>query len=324
MTEEAARGIVSDDHPYCFGFFDLSQHQPGNLVREADVVLLLGKLLDFTVGFGLPPIVAQNAKLIQVDPAGLQVGRNRGVEVGIVGDIGPVVDQLAAAAAATPWAELPWLERLREARVAERARLEAFATEEAPLRSMFVHKTLAAVLRPDDVLVFDGGDFAYYARAYLPALRPRSWYYLPSLGMLGQAVPTAIAAKLARPGSRVFCVTGDGSFGFNGMELDTAVRHGLDIVVLLGNDAAWGIDKNIQIGLYGKPVITDLAPSRYDRVAEGLGAHGELVERPEQLAPALERALAAGRPALLNIRVQSQISMRAQGIVDSRRKGGAF
>ena len=85
MTEEAARGIVADDHPYCFGFFDLSQHQPANLVREADVVLLLGKLLDFSVGFGLPPIVAQNAKLIQVDPAGVQVGRNRGVEVGIPG-----------------------------------------------------------------------------------------------------------------------------------------------------------------------------------------------------------------------------------------------
>ncbi|MGH8738393.1 MAG: thiamine pyrophosphate-binding protein, partial [Burkholderiales bacterium] len=79
MTEEAARGIVSDEHPYCFGFFDLSQHQPANLIGEADVVLLLGKLLDFTVGFGLPPILAQSAKLIQVDPSGVQVGRNRGV-----------------------------------------------------------------------------------------------------------------------------------------------------------------------------------------------------------------------------------------------------
>jgi len=324
MSEESARGIVSDEHPYCFGFFDLSQHQPANLIREADVVLFLGKLLDFTVGFGLPPILEEKTKLIQVDPSGIQVGRNRGVDVGIVGDVGPVVEQLAAAAAAQPWPELPWLERLRQARAAERTRIEAFATDEAPLRSMFVHKTLAAMLRPDDVLVFDGGDYAYYGRAYLPARLPRSWYYLPNLGMLGQAVPTAIAAKLARPGGRVFCITGDGSFGFNGMELDTAVRHGLDIVVLLGNDAAWGIDKNIQLGLYGKPVITDLAPTRYDLVAAGLGAHGELVERPEQLAPALERALAAGRPSLLNIRVQSQISMRAQGIVDSRKKGGAF
>jgi len=324
MTEEAARGIVSDEHPYCLGFFDLSQHQPANLIREADVVLFLGKLLDFTIGYGLPPIVSDAAKVIQVEPSALQVGRNRGVDLSIVGDVGPVVAQLCAEAARHPWQDLPWLKRLRDARAAERARIEAFATHETPLRSMFVHKALAAVLRPDDVLVFDGGDYAYYGRAYLPARSPRSWYYLPNLGMLGSAVPVAIAAKLARPGSRVFCITGDGAFGFNGMELDTAVRHGLDIVVLLGNDAAWGIDRNIQLGLYGKAVVTDLAPTRYDIVAEGLGAHGELVQRPEELAPALERALAAGRPALLNIRVQSQISMRAQGIVDSRRKGGAF
>ena len=324
MTEEAARGIVSDEHPYCLGFFDLSQHQPANLIREADVVLFLGKLLDFTIGYGLPPIVSESAKVIQVEPCALQVGRNRGVDLGIVGDVGPVVAQLCASAAAHEWKDLPWLQRLRDMRAAERARIEAFATHETPLRSMFVHKTLAAVLQPDDVLVFDGGDYAYYGRAYLPARRPRSWYYLPNLGMLGSAVPVAMAAKLARPGSRVFCITGDGSFGFNGTELDTAVRHGLDIVVLLGNDAAWGIDKNIQLGLYGKAVVTDLAPTRYDIVAEGLGAHGELVERPAELAPALQRALAAGKPALLNIRVQSQISMRAQGIVDSRKKGGAF
>ncbi len=324
MTEEAARGIVSDEHPYCLGFFDLSQHQPANLIREADVVLFLGKLLDFTIGYGLPPIVSDTAKVIQVEPSAVQVGRNRGVDLGIVGDVGPVVAQLCAEAARHQWKDLPWLRRLRDMRAAERARIEAFATNETPLRSMFVHKTLAAVLRPDDVLVFDGGDYAYYGRAYLPARTPRSWYYLPNLGMLGSAVPVAMAAKLARPGSRVFCITGDGSFGFNGMELDTAVRHGLDIVVLLGNDAAWGIDKNIQLGLYGKAVVTDLAPTRYDIVAEGLGAHGELVERPVELAPALERALAAGKPALLNIRVQSQISMRAQGIVDSRRKGGVF
>ena len=324
MTEEAARGIVSDEHPYCLGFFDLSQHQPANLIREADVVLFLGKLLDFTIGYGLPPIVSDTAKVIQVEPSAGQVGRNRGVDLGIVGDVGPVVAQLCASAAAHEWKDLPWLQRLREMRAAERARIEAFATHETPLRSMFVHNTLAAVLQPDDVLVFDGGDYAYYGRAYLPARRPRSWYYLPNLGMLGSAVPVAMAAKLARPGSRVFCITGDGSFGFNGMELDTAVRHGLDIVVLLGNDAAWGIDKNIQLGLYGKAVVTDLAPTRYDIVAEGLGAHGELVERPAELAPALQRALAAGKPALLNIRVQSQISMRAQGIVDSRKKGGAF
>ena len=324
MTEEAARGLVSDEHPYCFGFFDLSQHRAANLIREADCVLFLGKLLDFTIGFGFEPIVPAGATVIQVEPSPVQVGRNRGVDIGIVGDVGPVVAQLTDAALGYEWPKLPWLQRFREAVDEGRERIEEYVTDEVPLRSMFVHSTLSRYLREDDILVFDGGDYAYYGRAYLPARRPRSWYYLPNLGMLGSAVPIAIAAKLARPESRVFCIIGDGAFGFQAMELDTAVRHGLDIVTLLGNDAAWGIDKNIQVGLYGKAVITDLSPVRYDLLAEGLGAHGELVEHPEELVPALDRALAAGKPSLLNIRVRSQISPRAQGVVDSRKQGGAF
>ena len=324
MTEEAARGIVSDEHPYCFGFFDLSQHTAANLIREADVVLFLGKLLDFTIGFALGPAVPSDARVIQVEPDPVQVGRNRGVDLALVGDVGPIVGQLADEAALMEWPELPWVDRFRDAVAEQKQRLEQFVTNEVPLRSMFVHNVLANHLRPDDVLVFDGGDYAYYGRAYLPARRPRSWHYLPNLGLLGQAVPVAMAATLAKPGARVFCVTGDGAFGFNGMELDTAVRHNMKVVFLVGNDAAWGIDKNLQLGLYGKAVITDLAPSRYDLVAQGLGAYGELVERPEELEPAFERALAANGPALLNIRVQSQISPRAQAVVASRKFGGGL
>ena len=324
LTEEAARGIVPDDHPYCFGFFDLSQHTAANLIREADVVLFLGKLLDFTIGFGFGPVVPNDAKVIQVEPDATQVGRNRGVDLALVGDVGPIVQQLADEASKSVWEERSWVDRFRTAVVQQKERLEEHAMEESPLRSMFVHKTLAACLRRDDVLVFDGGDYAYYGRAYLPALSPRSWYYLPSLGMLGQAVPVAIAAKVARPDSRVFCITGDGAFGFNAMELDTAVRHKLKVVFLVGNDAAWGIDKNLQLGLYGKAVITDLVPSRYDILAQGLGAYGELVERPEELAPALERALAVDGPALLNISVQSEISPRAQAVVANRKFGGGL
>ena len=324
LTEEAARGIVPDDHPYCFGFFDLSQHTAANLIREADVVLFLGKLLDFTIGFGFGPVVPNDAKVIQVEPDATQVGRNRGVDLALVGDVGPIVQQLADEALKSVWEERSWVDRFRTAVVQQKERLEEHAMEESPLRSMFVHKTLAACLRQDDVLVFDGGDYAYYGRAYLPALSPRSWYYLPSLGMLGQAVPVAIAAKVARPDSRVFCITGDGAFGFNAMELDTAVRHKLKVVFLVGNDAAWGIDKNLQLGLYGKAVITDLVPSRYDILAQGLGAYAELVERPEELAPALERALAVDGPALLNISVQSEISPRAQAVVANRKFGGGL
>ncbi len=322
LTEEAARGITPDDHPYCFGFFDLSQHTAANLIREADAVLFLGKLLDFTIGFG--SVIPDGAKVIQAEPDATQAGRNRGVDLALVGDVGPIAAQLADEAAKSEWPERPWVERFRSAVAEQRERLEGHIAEETPLRSMFVHHTLAQRLRRDDVLVFDGGDYAYYGRAYLPALSPRGWHYLPNLGMLGQSVPMAIAAKLARPESRVFCIVGDGAFGFNAMELDTAVRHGLKVVFLVGNDAAWGIDKNLQLGLYGKAVITDLAPSRYDLVAQGLGAQGELVERPEELGPALDRALEAEGPALLNIRVRSEISPRAQAVVASRRFGGGL
>jgi len=117
-------------------------------------------------------------------------------------------------------------------------------------------------------------------------------------------------------------VTGDGAFGFNGMEFDTAVRHGLNIVALLGNDSAWGIDRQIQLGLYGRAVATDLLQTRYDLMAEGLGGYGEFVERPEELKPAIERALASAKPALLNIAVERAISPRAEAAI-GRRKAAA-
>ena len=118
-------------------------------------------------------------------------------------------------------------------------------------------------------------------------------------------------------------LTGDGAFGFNAMELDTAVRHDLPLVVVLGNDAAWGIDRQIQLELYGKPVAADLLPTRYDEVARGLGCHAEHVSRPEDLSGAIERALAAGRPALLNVDIQQAISPRAEAAVARWRQRGS-
>ncbi len=325
MTEEAARGIVSDEHPFCFGFFALSQHTAANLIKDSDVILFLGKLLDITIGFGAKSVIPDQAKVIQIETDPIQLGRNRGIELSLVGDIGPIVSQLQEEAIKYNWDQPgDWAQKFRDTVRSHREYLEQFITKETPLRSMFVHHTLAKQLKDDDVIVFDGGDYAYYGRAYLPAKTPRSWYYLPNLGMLGQAVPVSIAAKLARPEARVFCITGDGAFGFNAMEIDTAVRHKLKVIFLVGNDAAWGIDKNLQIGLYGKPVITDLAHSRYDLVAQGLGAHGELVESPEELEPALLRAINCEGPALLNIIIQSQISPRAQAVVENRKAGGGL
>lgn len=318
LTEGQARGLVPDDHPYGFGFFERGLNRAAGKLREADLVILLGRKQDYTIGFCRPPNIAADAKIIQIDPAAAEIGRNRGVAVGIVGDVARVLEQLTREAANYAWQDLPWLEELRAARAAQAEWAEGLATPDTPMHAMFVHQTLASMLRPDDFLSFDGGDFCHFGRALLPAQRPKRWSYISGLGMLGSSLPSALAAQVAYPEARVINLTGDGAFGFNGMEFDTAVRHGLNVVTILGNDSAWGIDRQIQLGLYGRPVATDLLQTRYDLVAQGLGGHGEFVERPEDLRPALERAFAANKPALVNVAVQRAISPRAEAAIARR------
>ena len=320
LTEGAARGIVPDDHEYCLGLFDLGLNRAAALLREADVVLFLGKRFDYSIGYAQPPVLSADANVIQVDPSPSEIGRNRGVTVGIAGSITGVISQFLTKAIDFTWRERPWLERLRAERDRQDEWIASRVVPESPAHPLWVHQTLAKFLGPDDVVVFDGGDFCHFGKLFFPA-RPRSWWALPDLGMLGSAVPTAIAAKLARPSARVVVVTGDGSFGFNGMEFDTAVRHQLDIVAVMGNDSAWGIDRQIQIAAYGRPVATDLLPSRYDLVAKGLGGHGEFVERPADLSPALQRAFAAGKPALVNVLTQRVSSPRGERAIARRLAG---
>ena len=322
LTEEQARGLIADDHPYAFGFFERGLNRAAAKLRDADLVVLLGRKQDFTIGFCRPPSIAADAKIIQIDPSPSEIGRNRGVAVGVVGDVGSVLEQLTQEAAAYIWPELSWVNELRAARAAQAEWAEGLARPARPMHAMFVHKTLKSMLRPDDCLVFDGGDFCHFGRSLLPARQPKRWFYVSSLGMLGSAVPTALAAKLAYPDSRVIVFTGDGAFGFNAMEFDTAVRHKLNIVALLGNDSAWGIDRQIQLGLYGRPVATDLRQTHYEQVVQGLGGYGEFVERAEDLEPALQRAFAAGKPALINIAVERAISPRAEAAI-ARRKAAS-
>jgi acetolactate synthase-1/2/3 large subunit len=318
LTEGQARGLLPDDHPYAFGFFERGLNRAAAKLRDADVVVLLGRKQDYTIGFCRPPNVAADAKIIQIDPAAAEIGRNRGVAVGMVGDVTSVLEQMTQEAANHSWQDLPWLEEMRASRAAQDEWAESLAVSETPMHAMFVHKTLESMLRRDDFLAFDGGDFCHFGRALLPAQMPKHWAYVSSLGMLGSSLPSAIAAKIAYPESRVINLSGDGAFGFNGMEFDTAVRHNLNVVTVLGNDSAWGIDRQIQLGLYGRPVATDLLQTRYDQVVKGLGGYGEFVEEPEALQPALERAFASGKPALVNVAVQRGISPRAEASIVRR------
>ena len=323
FTVEQARGLISDDHPLCFGYADGAINSVARRFREADVVLLLGKRFDHRYRYGQPPFFSPSASLIQVDPSPAEVGRNRGVAVGIVGDIGAVVEQLRQRARGQSWpvnSWEPWLVQLREDRRAWLEHLESFATDDLPLHPMRVFKEIEGLADEDSILVFDGGDYAQWSRSYLRARKPGHWIRLGPLAQLGCGLPFALGAKLACPEARVLLFTGDGAFGFYTMEYDTAIRHNLPINALLGNDAAWGIDKNFQLAYYGRPVSTDLRFVRYDQVVEALGGYGEHVRRHEDIKPALERAIASGRPSLINIEVKSARSPLADAMI-ARKKG---
>ena len=315
MTEGDARGLVADTHPYSRGFFDSALNKAARRIRETDLLILMGRKQDLIVGYAMAPVVPKEAKIIQIDPDGSVIGRNRGVDVGIVGDISEISKQLADEASKHKWPELDWLDVLKNDQESQAQDLKEIALEESPMHAAFVHESVAKQLKDDDILVFDGGDFCHFGRAYYQSNVKNSWWYLPTLGMLGQALPTAMAAKIAYPDRRVIMFTGDGAFGFNGLEYDTAVRHHIPIVGIMGNDSAWGIDRQIQLGVFGKTVATDLLPSRYDQVVKALGGHGELVEHPAELPDALERAFKLDRPALLNVRIRNEISPRAEAAV---------
>ena len=310
FTVEQARGLLSDDHPLCFGYADPALNDTAKHFREADAVLLLGKRLDHRYRYGRPPFFHQAAKLIQIDPSPVEIGRNRGVSVGIAGDPGAVVEQMTAAVRAPSSAgrrggTSAWRRELETTRGAQRRRLESLATDQAPLHAMRVVRDIDAFTDDETVVVIDGGDFAGWARSYLKARNPGGWLRLGPLGQLGCGIPYAIAAKLARPASEVVLVIGDGSFGFYGIEYDTAVRHGAAFTAVMGNDALWGIDRNFQLAYYGRAVGTELRPVRYDKMVEALGGYGEHVEEAAGIAPGIRRARASGKASLVEVAIRN-------------------
>ena len=322
FTEGDARGLIPDDHPWAVGLYDTGLNRAAKLVAEADVVVLVGRKQDLIVGYAAPPSIGADAKIVQIDPAAEEIGRNRAVDVGIVGDTDAVLEGLANAATTRDWPDRSdWMGRMNAERREMDDWLESLDRDTSPMHAMSVFRELRPLLAEHDSVAFEGGDFCHFGRAYLPARSPMSWSYFSTFGMLGTAMPTALAMKLARPNSKSILVTGDGAFGFNAMEIDTAVRHDIPITVIVGNDSAWGIDRQIQLGVYGRAVATDLLLTRYDVVAKGLGAEGIHVTRREQVGPALRAALASDRTTVVNVEVARAISPRAEMAVARWRAG---
>ena len=317
FTVEQARGLIDDLHPLCFGYADGALNHTARKFREADVVLLLGKRLDHRYRYG--GIFAADARLIQADPSPAEIGRNRGVAVGLLGDLGAIVDQLTAAARPNPNLA-PWLADLKQAQTAWLDSLRSNAAGATPMHPLDVYTRIEHLIDEDTFIVLDGGDYVQWGRCYLPARQPGRFMRLGPLSHLGGAIPYAMAAKLAYPNSKALAFMGDGSFGFYSMEYDTCIRHNLPITGIMGNDSNWGIDRTFQLAYFGRDVGTALRYVRYDQVVAGIGGYAELVEQPDEVAPAVARAINSGRPSLVNIAVKSGASPLADAMI-ARRTG---
>lgn len=292
------RGCVPVDHPQ---FFVYSRRFA---VSQADVVVLIGTEIDFRLNYGAPPLFNPEGKVIQIDIDQTEIGRNRSIDVGIMGDAKEVLNQLLAELDKKKVRKSKaWLEKVRGFETERVKVLEPSLNSDAvPIHPLRLLKEVGEFLDRDAIIVGDGGDIVSFAAQILKTNYPGHWLDPGKLGCLGVGTGFAIASKLAKPDKQVLIVHGDGSFGLNGMEFDTMVRHKIPVVSVIGNNRAW-----MPIPDGDRALGRHLGLARYDKVVEALGGHGEFVERPEQIRPALERAFASGLPAAINVMIDQAV-----------------
>jgi acetolactate synthase-1/2/3 large subunit len=295
-----SRGILPSAHPHLFGL--TRKHA----LRQADVVLALGVDFDFRLGYGRPPAYHDDVQVIHVDPQADKVGHNRPVEVGVVSDVRAFLRALLDHEGSLGRAEeTPWLAELRgeEARRID-ARDAAATSDASPVNPLRFAREVARWVDPDAIVIGDGGDIVAHTAGQVRVDRPGHWMDPGPFGCRGVGAPFARAAKHVHPDKQVLVVYGDGSFGFNGMEFESAVRQDLPFVGIVGNDGAWGEMKAFHERVYGADgmVAQDLSQATgYEHMVVALGGYGERVERPEDIGPALDRAAESGVPALVNV-----------------------
>jgi acetolactate synthase-1/2/3 large subunit len=283
------------------GLNDPWLHAANACLANADLVLLLGKALDFSLRYGRPPGFATDCRFVQVTAEAAPA--NARATLTVVADPATVAEQLASGARGLARAETGWAEEVSRVRAATPPAWRALReSPRVPMHPLVVCAALQPIVDGGAVLVVDGGEFGQWVQAGVDA--PLRLINGPS-GSIGSAIPMAIAARLAHPDRPVIAALGDGTFGFHAFELDTALRYALPIVAVVGNDARWNAEHQLQLQHYGaeRAVACSLLPTRYDRVAEALGGHGEHVDRPDQLGPALARAIASGKPAVVNVMI---------------------
>jgi thiamine pyrophosphate-dependent acetolactate synthase large subunit-like protein len=303
-----ARGCLPADHD---NFFSRSRSEA---LREADAALLIGVPMDFRLGLGRA--LGERTQIVMADVADPVHIHPRPVAAELYGALPPTLDALREGVHGRDTS--PWLRTLRrcetEKRVTEREELE---DDRAPLHPMRVFGELSRLLDRNAVIVSDGGAFDSYAGRAIDSYQPGCWVDRGPFGCLGAGPGYALAAKLAHPDRQVVLLLGDGAFGLSGMEFDTLARHGVNVIGVMGNNGMLALEHHPMTSLYGYSVAAELRhATRYDQVVEALGCHGELVERPEELRQALERAFAADSPALVNVLTDPGIVVQHRSLVD--------
>jgi len=295
-----ARGCVPADHELCFS------RARGAGLKGADLALVIGVPMDFRLGFGAS--FGEETEIVTIDVAESERAHPRAVAAELYGALPATLDALREAAGGGADTSA-WVSELRgvedEKRAAEREELD---DDRAPLHPMRVYRELADMLDRDAIIVGDGGDFVSYAGRVVDSYEPGCWLDPGPFGCLGAGPGYALAAKLAHPDRQVILLLGDGAFGFSGLEFDTLARHGVNVVGVMGNNGIWALEHHPMMFLYGYSVAAKLRPeTRYDEVVAALGGHGELVREPGELRAALERALGAGAPALVNVLTDPEV-----------------
>ncbi len=297
-----ARGCLRFDHPY------LGNRARGDALRGADVILALGVDWDFRTGFGKK--INHDATVIQIDADPTKIGWNRDASIGAVADPGTVIAQLASRLDVLGGSSDPgWTESIRSAEeVKSAAAYEMSLSDSEPIHPERFAREVGDFFGDDSIVAADGGDIVSTTAKWLQTSRPGGLLDPGPFGCLGVGAPFALAAKTIEPDTRVGIVYGDGSFGFNGMEYDTLIRHELPVVGVIGNDGAWNNIKVIHRMMHpDSAFLSDIGFRPYEKMVEGLGGYGELVEKPSEIGPALERAQDSGVPALVNVKIAEQL-----------------
>ena len=295
-TTPISRGLIPEDHALAF------LNARSKAFAEADVVVAVGTRFNWMVQFGRPPRFAADLKVIHVDIDPAQLGHNRAVDVPIAGDARAVLEQLHAEAEGKldPRRWAAWTGKLRALDAEKSAEVDgAMSSDATPIHPLRLCKEVRDFLRRDAILVVDGQEILNYGRQAIPTFVAGHRLNSGAFGCMGVGLPFGVGAKVARPDAQVVVLHGDGSYGLNAMEIDTAVRHGIPVLVVISNNGGWTADAP-----WTRPLPKpgrNLGHTRYDKVAQELGAHGEYVEKPHEIRPALERAWASGRPAVVNV-----------------------